>query len=199
MPNPKSTHAKRVERSSLWTHCAPSAVRWSKRALLLSIIFIFGACGSASEGSDNADCIAQDDTCRGDNICVSGLCEDAFTRAYQLYIQRLTAPLIGPDGLAWDGDDTLVDPFVRVYLDDQPVCTTAASINSNTASYTEPCTLRPTAGSELRLEAWDQDSFFDDFMFKCTMILDADALRHRAFNCNEEYGTIRSAIVPSGE
>lgn len=171
------------------------------RQFIVVGLFLLTACGDVFDGGgvEGAACSSSNDTCQGDNICISGLCEDAFTRAYNVNIKTVGAKITRPDGSAWDGDNSPPDPFVRVYQSGVVLCQTSVVQNRGEATFNQSCPMRPSAGDDFVIEVLDEDILADDSMFGCRSTLDAETLRKRTLICDTESGKLFFDIKPTGE
>ncbi len=135
------------------------------------------------------------DNCTGETICVSGRCENAFPRVYQVVSVGVTVPTTNPtNGQAWDIGGGAPDLFLG---DSTGVPITAAVQDQFSASFAGPFEISLIAGGSMRIDVWDEDATVDDHVLACQANpITAELLRGRAFSCARNGMMLTSTIRP---
>ncbi|MCA9532216.1 MAG: hypothetical protein KC593_01005 [Myxococcales bacterium] len=151
------------------------------------------------------------DTCTGANICIcpggpdsectgTGTCAVASGRSYLIELDYILADTTKPDGSAWDVGGGAPDPYAVVTLNSIPRGPSTYIPDTFNAQWADPVpswTLTLTTGSNLRIDAWDDDISDDDWMGACAFAsLTVANLRAREFACAATSADIRAYIQP---
>lgn len=160
-----------------------------------------GTCnGNESVSSCAADCgttpcSASPDNCTGETICISGKCEAAFPRVYQIANVVVSVPTTNPNnGSDWDIGGGAPDLF----LGDQNGTAFSSVVQDQfSATFAGPFEVSLVAGTALRIDVWDEDISSNDFAFACQANpITAAILRSRTLACSASGESLSSSITP---
>lgn len=148
-----------------------------------------------------------EDTCTGENICQcpgspfcegTGTCVSAFGRIYRVGIAQAELPDRNPSGDCWDTGCGAPDPYVVLSVDGTVVDRTPTASDTFTPAWSPVFTRDVTivAGSDLRLDVFDEDIADDDGAFACVFEpISAARLRSRDLSCDGALGELTSVVV----
>jgi len=139
------------------------------------------------------------DTCGGETICVADQCEGAFGRFYRIDGVVASFAEFDSTNTCWDGNCGAPDPFVQFTLNGEVVLTTVSSSDTFNASFGESADVLIPAGSQLKIQAFDDDgsSSAPDLGVDCVADpLSADLLRGRVLTCDFFGSTVTFNINP---
>lgn len=142
-------------------------------------------CGAVvRDPGGGGECSERADDCSGDTICLSGTCEAAYPRSYDLSIDDVSLPSRDPNNNCWDIPCGPPDPYVVVRLDDRDVGATDEASDTNEASWSDIFPITLSSGSRLELQLYDSDVDNDDLALACSSIpIDTELLRSRFVVC----------------
>lgn len=173
-----------------------SSWRWG---VMMASFFLLGACGEVQE-DERASCGYFIGGCSGEDTCIQGRCEPAFPRDYTLRIRGLRTRHEREDGLAWDEDQTLADPIIRVYQGEKRLCQATGLPDSDELREVQTCLLSTVApDEELLIEVWDDDGVDYELMFSCRVAFALEYVHKRELNCATTKGIVYVGIKPIGE
>jgi hypothetical protein len=150
------------------------------------------------------------DTCVGAEICIcpggpdsactgTGTCVVASGRMYLVELDYVFADTTNPEGDAWDIAGGAPDPFAVLRVNNVIEGTSPVIDDTFDAQWfpAPAWTVTLTAGSSVRVDAYDEDTTVHDWLGGCEVAsLTAANLRQREFACAAVSSDIRAYIQP---
>lgn len=121
-----------------------------------------GLCnGNETTASCAGDCpctdnTSADDTCTGDNVCVSGRCVSAFGRVYKIRVYGGNVLEADAAGTAWDFPGGLPDVLANIELNSVDQGNTLAAANTLMPVWNTEYTATIPGGSTFVIRAYDE-------------------------------------------
>jgi hypothetical protein len=119
---------------------------------------------------------------------------------YLVELDFIDADTTKPGGEAWDVGGGAPDPFAELTIEGVSQGVSSTINDTFAAQWPDPVpswTVTITAGSSVRVDAWDEDVTTHDWLGGCEIAsITAAALRDREFTCEATSSTIRAYIQP---
>jgi len=149
-------------------------------------------------------CVDEDPTCHtpctGNDVCVRGVCANAFDQDWSFTVTGISITALEPDGTVWDAfDGSPPDPYAMIFIDNVAVLQTDHSSDAYIAHWTNksPRT-RLSETSTFEAKAFDADPLGPgDLILDCQVgALTADLLRMSGFVCTGAGGRLTIGYTP---